>query len=430
MNPAYKIGIAGLGTVGASVVSILQQQSDEIAIKTGRAVEIVSVSARSKDMDRACDLSGIHWCDDLLVDMAEDASLDCIVELIGGSDGIAYDLVKKALSRGVSVVTANKALLAHHGYELAILADKNGAELRYEAAVAGAIPVIKALREGLSANTLETVYGIMNGTCNYILTEMERTGESFDDILSDAQAKGYAEADPSFDVDGDDTGHKLSLLAALSFAMPPNFDHIELRGIRPVTQTDISYAAELGYCIKLLGLAQSGEHGVEQSVEPCLIPKDLPIAAVDGSMNAVYMKTNYADETLMVGRGAGGFETASAVVADIIDLVRGQRLGVFGRPADKLIERKMADMDQRTVPMYLRLVVEDKSGVFAEVAGILAKFDISIKSAFQHSEITKGIVPLVLVLHEVKVKDLKQALEKISKIKAVKEEPFYMRIMD
>ena len=270
----------------------------------------------------------------------------------------------------------------------------------------------------------------MNGTCNYILTEMYKTGDSFDTILAEAQEKGYAEADPSFDIDGDDTGHKLALLSALSFAMPPNFDHMELRGIRPVTQTDISYAEELGYRIKLLGLAHAGEFGIEQSVEPCLVPEDRPIAAVDGSMNAVYIKTNYADETLMVGRGAGGFETASAVVADIIDLVRGQRLSMFGRPAEKLVEAKMAEMDALTMPIYLRLVVEDKPGVFAEVASVLAKFNISIKSAFQHSEITKGIVPLVLVLHDVKLVDLKKALSEFSKIKAVKDAPFYMRIMD
>ena len=430
MTAPYKIGIAGLGTVGASVVRILQEQSDDIFLKTGRQVEIVSVSARDKTADRDCDLSNITWCDDLLSDMAEDSSLDCIVELIGGEDGIAYDLVKKALGRGISVITANKALLAHHGKELATLAEKNNVHLRYEAAVAGAIPVVKALREGLSINNVQNVYGILNGTCNYILTEMEKTGRDFDDVLTEAQDKGYAEADPSFDIDGHDTGHKISLLSALAFSMFPAFEDIEIRGIRAITQTDISYASELGYRIKLLGAARFGSQGVEQSVEPCLVPLDRPIASVNDSMNAVYIQTNYADETLMVGRGAGGDETASAVIADIIDLMRAQGVPVFGRQADRLSEPQLANMNMRVISVYVRLVVEDKPGVFADIASQLSKFDLSIKSALQHSEITKGIVPVILVLRDVRVENLNGALQAIEKMKAVKETPFYMRIMD
>lgn len=429
MSESLKIGVAGLGTVGASVVRILQKDGKMLADKTGRAVEIVSVAARDKNKDRGFDGTGLNWCDDVL-DMAEDRRLDVIIELVGGADGIAFDLVKKALENGISVITANKALMAHHGAELAALAEKHNVELRYEAAIAGAIPVVKAIREGLTANTISSVYGILNGTSNYILTEMRETGGSFDDILKVAQDKGYAEADPGFDIDGVDAGHKIALLAALAFDMAPDFEHIKIRGIRNITQTDIAYAEELGFRIKLLGVARQTALGIEQSVEPCLIAMDRPMAAIDGSLNAVYTESNYANETLIVGRGAGGDETASAVLSDLADILRGNRLPVFDVGASQLRDVRFADMEERCVPIYVRMIVEDKSGVLADLTSILRDLNISVKSALQHSEIKEGLVPMILTLHRAKASDLNEALNRIEKLESVKGTPFTMRIIE
>jgi len=429
MSDSLKIGVAGLGTVGASVVRILQTDGEMLANKAGRAVELVSVAARDKNKDRGFNGADLNWCDDVL-DMAEDSRLDVIIELIGGADGVALDLVKMALENGISVITANKAMMAHHGAELAELAERNDVELRYEAAIAGAIPVVKTIREGLAANTISSVYGILNGTSNYILTEMRETGADFNDILKIAQDKGYAEADPGFDIDGVDAGHKIALLSALAFDMAPNFERVEIRGIRNITQTDIAYAEELGFRIKLLGVARQTDLGIEQSVEPCLIATDRPMAAIEGSLNAVYTESNYANETLIVGRGAGGDETASAVMSDVADILRGNRLPVFGVGASQLRDVRFADMEERCVPIYVRMIVEDKSGVLADLTSILRDLNISVKSALQHSEIEQGIVPMILRLHRAKASDLTEALNRIEKLESVKETPFTMRIIE
>ena len=426
-QPHLRIAVAGLGTVGAAVVKILQDNVDQIQKRAGRPIAVINVSARNRDQDRGFSMDGITWCDsadDLLND------IDILVEAVGGSSGYAYDLVKSALEKGISVVTANKALLAVHGAELAQIAESNKIHLKYEAAVAGAIPVIKSIREGLAANPISSVYGILNGTCNYILTEMRETGESFDKILKDAQDAGFAEADPTFDIDGIDTAHKTALLSAAAFNIMPDFDHIKAEGIRRVTDTDICYADDLGYKIKLLGVAKKTDLGIEQSVEPCLVEANTPLAAVDGSLNAVYTESAYAHETLMVGRGAGGDPTASAVLADVIDAARNTYVAPFGVNADQMENTQMAQMDECVKAVYIRLIVEDSPGVLADISGILRDESISIKSALQLSEITKGIVPLILITHSAKTKAIDTAIRKLSKLKAVKEAPFLMRIIE
>ncbi len=428
MHNPLRIAVAGLGTVGSSVVRIIQNEKLSLFDKAGSDLVVSAVSARDKNRDRGVDLANIDWHDDAK-NLIQD-NIDILVEVIGGADGVAYDIVKAALGKGISVVTANKALLAVHGSELAQLAEQNNAHLKYEAAVAGAIPAIKAVREGLAANQITSIYGILNGTCNYILTQMRETGGSFNEILKEAQDKGYAEADPSFDIDGVDTAHKTALLAAAAFNMAPDFNHIPTRGIRHVTSTDICYAEDLGYKIKLLGVVRKTDLGIEQSVEPCLVDLNTPLAAIDGSLNAVYTESPFAHETLMVGRGAGGDPTASAVVADIIDIARGVHISPFGVPSEKWNDTPMADMDERMVASYIRLIVEDSPGVLADISGILRDENISIQSALQLSEITKGIVPLILITHTVKTKALKGALAKIEKLRSVKEQPFTMRIIE
>ncbi|MEK1928763.1 MAG: homoserine dehydrogenase, partial [Pararhizobium sp.] len=321
MSDALKIGIAGLGTVGASLVRILQERHEQLATTCGRAIEITAVTARDRNRDRGVDLSAMHWHDDAL-SLAETADIDVFVELIGGAGEPAYSAVKAALSRGLHVVTANKALLAAHGIELAGLAEEHGALLNYEAAVAGGIPVIKALRESLTGNTISRVYGIMNGTCNYILTKMEKEGLSFEACLKEAQRLGYAEADPAFDIEGNDTAHKLAILTSLAYGTAIAADDIYLEGITNISIDDIHAAADLGYRIKLLGVAQRTDSGIEQRVHPTMVPLDSVIAQVDGVTNAVAIESDILGELLMVGPGAGGNATASAVLGDIADIAK------------------------------------------------------------------------------------------------------------
>ncbi len=352
MKP-FRIAIAGLGTVGAGVVETLQTNAELITARAGRPIEIAAICDRDQDSDRGVDLSGYEWAGDAhgLCDMD---GLDAIVELIGGSEGIAYDLAKAALGKGVSIVTANKALLAHHGLELAALAEKNGAKLGYEAAVAGGIPIIKALREGLAGNEISCIYGILNGTCNYILTEMRETGADFDDVLKEAQEKGYAEADPSFDVDGVDTAHKLCLLTSLAFGVKPDFKALSTKGIREITIADIKAAGGFGCKIKLLGIAKRQGGKISQSVEPCLVPVESALGGVEDSYNAVFVEGNFVEKVLMTGRGAGRKPTASAVVADIIDLAKGLDEPVFGVRTDKLAEPVWADTGDIKSRYYIR----------------------------------------------------------------------------
>ena len=389
MADALKIGIAGLGTVGASLVRILQERRAALETTCGRAIEITAVTARDRNRDRGVDLSATTWHETAL-SLAGNADIDVFVELMGGAGEPALTAVKAALSRGVHVVTANKALLAAHGIELAGLAEENGALLNYEAAVAGGIPVIKALRESLTGNTISRVYGIMNGTCNYILTKMEKEGLSFADCLREAQRLGYAEADPAFDIEGNDTAHKLSILTSLAFGTAIAAEDIYLEGITNISIDDIHAAADLGYRIKLLGVAQRTESGIEQRVHPTMVPLDSVIAQVDGVTNAVAIESDILGELLMVGPGAGGNATASAVLGDIADIAKSrpgeQHVPAFGRPVTALLPYKQAQIQSHEGGYFIRLKVLDKTGVFASIATRMAENRISLESIVQHSK--------------------------------------------
>lgn len=427
MQPPLRIGIVGLGTVGASVFRLLRTHRELLFERAGRAIEIRGVSARDPRRDRGLDLSDVEWFDDPL-ELARHPEIDVVCELVGGSEGVALDVVRTALSHGRSVVTANKALLARHGVAIARLAEENGATVCWEAAVAGGIPVVKALREGLGGNRIRRVYGILNGTCNYILTQMRREGREFEDVLAEAQRLGYAEADPSFDVDGIDAAHKLALLAAVAFGSEPLFDAVHVEGIRHITALDIAYAEELGYRIKLLGVARLTPHGLEQRVHPAMVPADAPIAQVEGVFNGVVVEGDFVGTTVFEGRGAGGGPTASAVVADILDLARGHRLPVFGVPAGHLRRFAPAPTSRHEGRYYIRLQVVDRPGVLAEIAAILRDHDISIEALIQRARNPGAGVPIVLTSHETVESAMTAALARIGELASVLEPPRFVRI--
>ena len=388
MSDALKIGIAGLGTVGSSLVRILQERSEKLTITCGRPIVVTAVSARDRTRDRGIDLTKAEWFDNP-IELAQKADIDVFVELMGGSGDPANAAVRAALKRGLHVVTANKALLAHDGVELAAMAEEKGALLNFEAAVAGGIPVIKALRESLTGNTVSRIYGIMNGTCNYILTKMEREGLSFAECLKEAQRLGYAEADPAFDIEGNDTAHKLAILTTLAFGNRISADDIYLEGIANISIEDIRAAADLGYRIKLLGVAQRTETGIEQRVHPTMVPTESVIAQVDGVTNAVAIESDILGELLMVGPGAGGNATASAVLGDIADIAKSrpgaQKVPMLGRPANELEPYRRARMQSHEGGYFIRITVEDRTGVFASIAAQMAANNISLESIVQRA---------------------------------------------
>jgi homoserine dehydrogenase len=394
MTPADKplrLAIAGLGTVGATVARYLAVNANGFTAKTGRKVDVVAVSARSKGRDRGIDLTPVQWFDDPVV-MAREADADVFVELMGGSGDPAKAAVEAALSRGLHVITANKALLAR-------LAEAKGASLKFEAAAAGGIPVIKALREAMAGNTIRRVSGIMNGTCNYILSRMEAEGPSFAECLKAAQDLGYAEADPTFDVEGYDTAHKLSLLTSLAFGTEVDADSIYVEGISNVATLDLKMADELGFRIKLLGVAERTASGIEQRVHPTMVPKTAQLAQVMGVLNAVSIVGDTVGELTFVGPGAGGGATASAVLADIADVARGEMMPVFGRPAAGLEKLQKAPMQRHEGGYYVRLTALDKRGVFAAIAGTMAEHGISLESIIQKGSPRQATVPVVLITH-------------------------------
>jgi len=427
MNAPLKIGIAGLGTVGCSVFRLLEQNAALVSDRTQRPVVVTAVSSRVKGKDRGINLAKVKWHDNP-VDLASDPDVDVVVELMGGAGGAAFDLIARALENNKQVVTANKALLALRGGEVLALLKKSKGGVSYEAAVAGGIPIIKGLREGLAANKIRAVYGILNGTCNFILSEMLSTGRGFNEVLVEAQAKGYAEADPSFDIDGIDAGHKLSILAGLAFGCVPDFSAVQTKGIRNITPLDIEFAGELGYRIKLLGVARQTDKGVEQSVEPCLVPKGNPLAHVEGALNAVYVDGDYAGKILMMGAGAGGKPTASAVVADIIDVARGRTLPLLGLAPDKAAVLKPANTGERIGSYFLRLIVLDQPGVIADVSAILRDCRVSLESVLQRGRSPGLPVPVILTSHETPEGSMLKAVGLISKLKSVVEPPHLMRI--
>ncbi|MGI9386680.1 MAG: homoserine dehydrogenase [Methyloligellaceae bacterium] len=427
MSDPLKIAIAGLGTVGIGTLELLAAQSELLAMRCGRSIQVTVVSARDRSRDRGVDLSDYRWFDDP-AEMATQADAEAIVELIGGSDGPALALTDAALAAGRHVVTANKALIALHGTALAETAERAGVMLAYEAAVAGAIPVVRAIREGLSANTISRLHGILNGTCNYILTTMRETGRDFDDVLADAQALGYAEADPSFDIDGIDTAHKLAILASLAFGSPVNFDSIFVQGIRSISAQDIAFADELGYRIKLLGIAETTPEGLRQRVHPAMVPFDAPMASVEGVLNAVATESNFAGPTVLEGRGAGAGPTASAVVGDLVDIACGRITPAFGLPVSQLGQGAPAPMESHIGPYYIRLMVYDKPGVFADVAAILSQHEISMEGVIQRARSETEAVPVVLTTHETGESAMMRALESIGGLASVSEPPHVIRI--
>lgn len=432
MAEPLRIGIAGLGTVGASVVRMLGQKGAELTRQCGREIVPVAVCARDRNRDRGIDLGNAHWFDDP-VELARSPGIDVFVELMGGEGDPALSSVRAALESGRHVVTANKALLSRHGVELAVIAEKKGVLLNYEAAVAGGIPVIKTLREALVGNTVSRVFGIMNGTANYILTRMEAEGLSFEECLKEAQRLGYAEADPTFDIEGHDTAHKLSILTSLAFGCRISADDIYMEGISNITQADIRAAAELGYRIKLLGVAQKTESGIEQRVHPTMVPTSSVIAQVHGVTNAVAIETDMLGELLLSGPGAGGNATASAVIGDIADIAKSrpgfQHGPVFGRPAKELQPYRRARMRAHAGGYFIRFTVHDRIGVFAAIAKRMADNDISLESIVQHGEATDDAQKtVILVTHETTEAAVHKAVEGVTRDGHLTSRPQVIRI--
>jgi homoserine dehydrogenase len=424
MSKPLSIGVAGLGTVGAGVLKLLAANGEIVAARAGRPVTVGAVSARSRGRDRGVPVDGLRWHDDPVA-LAADPGVDVVVELIGGSGGPARALVEAAIAAGKPVVTANKALLAVHGAAIAEMAEARGVALAFEAAVAGGIPAIKGLREGLAANRLKRVAGILNGTCNYILTVMREQGREFAEVLAEAQALGYAEADPSFDIDGVDAAHKLAILAALAFGRPVDFGAVHVEGIREVTAMDIAFAGELGYRIKLLGIAGRDEAGISARVHPCMVPVAAPIARVDGVFNAVVAEGDFVGRVMLEGRGAGAGPTASAVVADLIDIARGRHTPVWGGALDAA---PAVAMERHRGAYYLRLMVLDRPGVIADVTGILRDQAISLESMLQRGRAPGEAVPVVLTTHDCEEAAMRAALDRIAALDAVLEKPALIRI--
>lgn len=427
MKKTINIAIAGLGTVGSSTVNILQQQATLLAARTGTSIKIVAVSARDATKKRDCDISACRFETDAHK-LAEAKDVDIVVELMGGSEGAARTLVEAALKNGKHVVTANKALIATHGTALARLAEENNVSLCFEAAVAGGIPILKLLREGLAANQTRRAMGILNGTCNYILTHMWEEKRSFDDVLAEAQKLGYAEADPTFDVDGIDTAHKLAILTAIAYGTTPDISRLHIEGIRNITLLDMEFAHELGYAIKLLGITRKTEHGILQRVHPCMVPKQTSIARVSGVFNAVDLDTDAAGEVFIEGRGAGGDPTASAVIADICDVARGLTSYPFGVAASSLTPPNMLPMASLESAYYIRLGVIDKPGVLADITAIFRDHGISMQSFLQHGKQAGGKVYMVGTTHTTTEDSMQQALLKIAAQPSIVEQPFSLRI--
>jgi homoserine dehydrogenase len=428
MSEPLKVGLAGLGTVGVGVLDLLRAHGGLLARRAGREIVVTAVSARSRSKKRGDhDISAYAWHDDPVA-LAREADIDVLVELIGGEDGPAKAAVETALSRGCHVVTANKALLAHHGTALARLAEERGVALQFEAAVAGGIPIVKTMREGLTGNRISRVFGILNGTCNYILTKMEEEERDFADVLKEAQELGYAEADPSFDIGGFDAAHKLAILTSLAFGTEISFQDVYVEGIENITLADIRNARELGYRIKLLGVAVDTGEGIEQRVHPALVPVGSPIAEISGVFNAVEVRGDFVDDVMLSGRGAGAHPTASAVVADIVDVARGRIFPPLGVPAAALRPFRRARMRAHEGGYYVAMDLFDRPGEVAKVARVFADENISIESIVQKGpgmarvlsgaggeKHTRETAPFILITHDTLESAVRAALERIER---------------
>ena len=425
MTDSFRIGLAGVGTVGRGVVRIVTGHADMLAAKSGRRIEVVAISARDRTRDRGIDLTPYAWEDDPVA-LARRADVDCVIEAMGGSDGPAKALVEAAIAAGKHVVTANKALLAHHGQALAEAAEARNVGLAAEAAVAGGIPVLKALGEGLAANRVERVFGVLNGTCNYILNEMEARKAPYEAVLADAQRLGYAEADPSFDVGGIDAAHKLALLAALAFGTRVDFEGVVTEGIERITLADIETARDMGFSIRLLGLARMHETGLEQRVRPCMVDERTPIGGLPGVTNAVVVEGDFIGQCAFSGPGAGEGPTASAIVADVIDLARGNVRPLFARPARSLAEARRLSHGDEHSPYYLRFTLADRPGALAQIASALGRAGVSIHRMRQYGH--GDPVPVVIVTHDARRDAIDAALDEIERLPVSAQAPVAIRI--
>ena len=425
MTTPFRLGIAGLGTVGTGVIKMVQAHGEMLAAKAGRPVVISAVSARSRK-DRGIDLSGYAWEADAVALAGRD-DVDCVVEVIGGSEGPAKDLVEAAIAAGKHVVTANKALIAEHGHALAEAAEARGVVLRTEAGVAGGIPILKALGEGLAGNRVERVFGVLNGTCNYILTTMEETGADYADVLADAQRLGYAEADPTFDVGGIDAAHKLAILASMAFGTRIDFAGVVCEGIERVTLEDIRTARDMGFSIKLLGLAKLHDAGLEQRVRPCMVRADTVIGALPGVVNAVVAEGDFVGQVSLTGPGAGEGATASAVMGDVLDAARGTATPLFGRPVAELTGAPRLAHGDEHAPYYLRFMLEDRPGALAALADALGQEAVSIHRMRQYGQ-GDAAVPVVIVTHDARRDGIDAALARIARLEVSKAEPVAIRI--
>ena len=425
MTEPLRLGIAGLGTVGAGVVKIIRQKAALLEARGGRPIEIAGVCARNRVKDRGVPLDSYRWEDDPVA-LAKRDDVDVFVELVGGSDGPAKAATEAALKAGKDVVSANKALLAHHGQSLAEMAEASGSVLRFEAAVAGGIPVVKALTEGLAGNDIQRIMGVMNGTCNYILTRMESAGLTYDEAFAEADGLGYLEADPELDVGGIDAGHKLSLLASIAFGTQVDFDAVELEGIGRVSIEDIRQAADMGYKVKLLGVCQMTGRGLEQRMSPCLVPDTSPLGQLDGGTNMVVIEGDQVGQIVMRGAGAGEGPTASAVIGDVLDIARGTRVSTFGQPSAKLAKSKPAKT-ATPAPYYLRLMLLDKPGALAKVAAVLGEAGVSINRMRQRSH-DQNTAPVLIVTHKTTRAALDNALAAMVGTGVVEGEPVALRI--
>src|SRR5215475_1929854 len=437
MNGELKVGLAGVGTVGSGLLRLLEARKGELAARAGRPIKVTAVSALNRHKNRDCDISRVRFVDDPVA-LARDTDIDVFVELIGGEEGVAKASVKAALTSGKHVVTANKALLAHHGTILAALAEKNGVALNFEGAVAGGIPVVKVIRESLQGNDISRVYGILNGTCNYILTLMEQEGRSFGDVLKDAQKQGYAEADPTFDIGGFDTAHKLALLTALAFGTRTDFESIYIEGIETIAAADIEAADDLGYRIKLLGVASRTDGGIEQRVHPTMVPKHTAIASVDGVSNCAAIDGDFVGDVTLVGPGAGAGPTASSVASDLIDIARGHILPPLGTKAKDLKPYKKAEMRGHEGGYYIRLSVYDRTGAFAAIASRMAEQGISLESIVQrrpraelpglNRQEAGSPATVVMITHQTTEAAIRKALAAIERDGHVDAKPQMIRI--
>jgi len=427
MARTINIAIAGLGTVGAETYRIIKEENDFLKARSSASFNVVAVSARSREKKRDIDLIGAEWITDCR-DIASINDIDVVIELVGGSEGVAKELVEKSIENGKSVITANKALVATHGRNIGELVAKHDVMFGYEAAVAGGIPIIKTIREGLASNRISRIYGILNGTCNYILSVMRETGQEFEDILADAQRLGYAEADPSFDVDGVDAAHKLAILSAIAFQTPINFSGVYTEGIRLISPVDIDFATELGYRIKLLGIGELLGGGLQQRVRPCLVPINIPIAQVEDVFNAVAAEAEGLGTSLSYGRGAGPGPTSSAVLSDLLDFANNRRTSFLGTADSNLVARPVQKLQELSGSYYLRLQVYDQPGVLADLTAVFRDKGVSVEALLQRGRNPDGSVPVVLTTHETSEEAIQKSVAEFEKLENVVEKPCILPI--